>query len=395
MIVQEKAVQAQALLSETGLDCWMTFGRESGIHPDPGIDMIIGLDITWISAFLFMKDGRRVAIVGRYDVSNIQSTGVFQEVLSYDEGIRPLLLATLARLDPRQIGLNFCTDDSTADGLTHGMWVLLNNLLRESPFAARLTSAAPLLAKLRARKSPSEIERIKKAVQTTEEIVKLTSEIIRPGLSELQIADFIHDQFRARGLPSAWDWAACPIVNSGPASIAGHGKPQASIFVEPGHLVHIDLGVKQDGYCSDLQRMWYILRPGETGPPESVQRGFDTVLRAIDAGAAVLKPGVRGFEVDAAARRVVVDAGYEEFKHAFGHGLGRAVHDGGTMLGPHWEKYGKTPDGIIEPGNVFTLELGVNTEAGYIGLEEDVLVTPNGCEVLSSFQRELKLIKNS
>jgi Xaa-Pro aminopeptidase len=68
------------------------------------------------------------------------------------------------------------------------------------------------------------------------------------------------------------------------------------------------------------------------------------------------------------------------------------VHDGGTMLGPRWEKYGKTPEGIVEPGNVFTLELGVPTDAGYIGLEEDVLVTEQGCSFLSSFQRELMLI---
>jgi len=156
--------------------------------------------------------------------------------------------------------------------------------------------------------------------------------------------------------------------------------------------VHIDLGVRQEGFCSDLQRMWYVRRPGETAPPANVQRGFATVIRAIDAGAGVLKPGVRGFEVDAAARKVIADAGYEDFKHGFGHGLGRAVHDGGTMLGPRWEKYGKSPEGVIEPGNVFTVELGVTTEAGYIGMEEDVLVTETGCTYLSSPQRELMLI---
>ena len=149
--------------------------------------------------------------------------------------------------------------------------------------------------------------------------------------------------------------------------------------------------MKHEGYCSDLQRMWYVRRPGESKPPESVRRAFATVRGAIEAGAAALKPGVHGYQVDAAARRVVVDAGYPEFKHGLGHGLGRAVHDGGTMLGPRWEKYGKTPEGVVEPGNVFTLELGVPTDAGYIGLEEDVLVTEQGCSFLSSFQQELML----
>jgi Xaa-Pro aminopeptidase len=138
--------------------------------------------------------------------------------------------------------------------------------------------------------------------------------------------------------------------------------------------------------------MWYVRRPGESAPPPIVQRAFDTVLQAIDAGAAALRPGARGWEVDEIAREVIVDAGYEEYKHAFGHGLGRACHDGGTLLGPRWPRYGTTPDGVVEAGNVYTLELGVMTEAGYVGVEEDVLVTEEGCEFLSKRQRELMLI---
>jgi Xaa-Pro aminopeptidase len=391
MLLHEKADQAQALLRETGLDCWLTFVRESGIHPDPGIDLVVGTDVTWNSAFFFHRDGRRVAIVGRYDAGNIRATGVFPEIISYDVGIREPLLEVLRRLDPAAIGLNYSTDNYTADGLTHGMWLLLCELLRDTPYVSRLTSAAPLLAKLRGRKTAAEVERIRGAIVNTEEVVQVIGGQIRPGLAETDVARMVHDEFRRRGLETAWIPEACPIVNSGPHSEPGHGKPSPDIRIEPGHLVHIDLGVKQDGYCSDLQRMWYVRRPGEDGPPESVRRAFATVIRAIEAGAAVLRPGVRGHEVDAAARRVIVEAGHQEFKHALGHGLGRAVHDGGTLLGPRWEKYGTTPEGVVEAGNVFTLELGVATEAGYIGIEEDVLVTEDGCRFLSSFQRELML----
>ncbi len=391
-LLHEKADQAQALLQETGLECWMTFVKETGIRPDPGVDLVVGTDVTWISAFLFAKGGQRIALVGRFDVANIKALDVFSEVLGYDESIRQPLVAALKRLDPQQIGLNYSTDNPTADGLTHGMWLTLNELLRDTPYAGRLTSAAPLLAKLRGRKSPTEVARMRGAIQSTEAIVDLVAKQIRPGVSETELAGFVHEQFRTRGLASAWEWESCPIVNIGPGSEAGHGKPQANIRLGPGQLVHIDLGVKQEGYCSDLQRMWYVRRPGESAAPESVRRAFATVLQAIEAGAAMLKPGVCGHQVDAAARKVVVDAGYPEFKHGLGHGLGRAVHDGGTMLGPRWEKYGKTPEGIVEPGNVFTLELGVPTDAGYIGLEEDVLVTEQGCSFLSSFQRELMLI---
>jgi Xaa-Pro aminopeptidase len=248
------------------------------------------------------------------------------------------------------------------------------------------------LARLRGRKSSAEVERIRRAVAVTEQVVDLLTPRVRPGPSERDLAAFAQARFADLGVTPAWAAEGCPIVNSGPASDLGHSHPSATIRVEPGHLVHVDLGVRRDGYCSDLQRMWYVRRPGETAPPADVQRTFDTVVRAIDAGAAALRPGMRGFEVDAAARQVVVDSGYPEFKHGLGHSLGRAVHDGGTMLGPRWPCYGRNPEGVVEAGNVFTLELGLPTTAGVVGLEEDVLVTADGCEFLSNRQRDLWLV---
>lgn len=392
MLLQEKADQVQTLLAETGLDCWLTFVRETSVRPDPGVELVVGCDVTWDSAFIFGRNGERIAIAGRYDTASIRSQGVFGEVIGYDEGISEPLLGVLRRLDPQTIGLNYSTDNTTADGLTHGMWLLLIDILRDTPFANRLTSAAPLLSKLRARKSPAEIERIREAIAITQEIVAFTGEQIRTGMAETEIGDFIHQQFRSRGLPSAWSWDGCPIVNSGPESEPGHGAPRPDLFVQPGHLVHVDLGVQYDGYCSDLQRMWYVRRPGEDRAPPEVERAFATVIQAIEASAAALKPGVQGYQVDQIAREVIVDAGYEEYRHALGHGLGRACHDGGTLLGPRWERYGTTPEGIVEAGNVFTLELGLFTSAGYVGIEEDVLVTDSGCVFLSTFQRELMLI---
>jgi Xaa-Pro aminopeptidase len=388
MLLREKADQAEALLHETGLGCWLILTRETGMHPDPGAELVVGADVVRNSAFLFGAGGQRIAIAANFDTTGIRGTGVFREVIGYDDDVRTPLLAALGRIDPSTIGLNYSTDDVTADGLTHGQWLLLGELLRGTPYADRLTSAAPLLSRLRGRKSPEEQRRVRGAVAVTEEIVALITSQLRPGISECQIADFVHEEFRNRGLPPAWAAEACPIVNTGPASEPGHAAPRDDLHVEPGHLVHIDLGVRLDGYCSDMQRTWYIRKPGETAPPENVCRAFKTVVAAIDAGAAVLRPGVRGHVVDAAARRVVVEAGYPEFKHGLGHGLGRAVHDGGTMLGPRWACYGRMTDGVVEAGNVFTLELGVMTEAGFVGLEEDVLVTADGCEFLSTPQRE-------
>lgn len=89
------------------------------------------------------------------------------------------------------------------------------------------------------------------------------------------------------------------------------------------------------------------------------------MVRAIEAGAATLRPGVKGFEVDAAARKVVVEAGYPEFKHGLGHGLGWAVHDGGTLLGPRWPCCGRNTEAVVEAANVFTLELGCRPARGW------------------------------
>jgi Xaa-Pro aminopeptidase len=392
-ILHEKADQAAALLRELGLDAWMTFVRETATHPDPGVELVVGVDLTWVSALLLTARGDRVAVVGRMDVSNVQARGVFGEVIGYDQDVRAPLRDVLSRLDPQTIALNYSPDDHTADGLTLGMYRLLaDDLLADTPLAARLTTAAPLLARLRGRKTATEVACLRGAIAETEAIVSRLGGLIRPGLSEREIAGAVHEQLRVRGLAPAWPAESCPLVNTGPHSEPGHSLPRDDLRVEPGHLVHIDLGVRRDGYCSDLQRMWYVRRTGETEPPESVRKGFATVLRAIESAAAVLKPGVRGWEVDSAARRVVVEAGYPEYRHGTGHSLGRAVHDGGTMLGPPWPKYGATTERQVEPGNVFTLELGVMTEAGYIGLEEDVLVTDGGCEFLSTPQRELWLI---
>ncbi|MHA2348481.1 MAG: M24 family metallopeptidase, partial [Candidatus Thorarchaeota archaeon] len=84
------------------------------------------------------------------------------------------------------------------------------------------------------------------------------------------------------------------------------------------------------------------------------------------------------------------ERGFEEYQHALGHQLGRHAHDGGTLLGPLWDRYGDTPKGEVEKGNVFTLELYVTTkDFGQVSLEEDIVVTDSGCKFLSKPQRDL------
>ena len=210
-------------------------------------------------------------------------------------------------------------------------------------------------------------------------------------MTEIEVSRYMHNRILEEKVTEAWDYEDCPAVNSGPVSVVGHAGP-TEIVLERGHLVHFDFGVKQDDYCADIQRMVYLLKPGETTAPEPVQRAFQTVVQAIREAVKAMRPGVIGAEIDQIARSSITRAGYPEYMYGTGHGLGRAAHDGGTLLGPHWEKYGNLPDQALEAGQVYTVEPGVPVPGyGYVGLEEDVLVTETGAEMLSGGQKELIL----
>ncbi len=391
-IVNEKLRQADALLKEQQIDAWLVFVRETSLTPDPCLDLVVGLDMTWQSAFIVSRTGQRVAIVGRFDAENVRAIGGYTEVISYDQSIRPGLRDVITRLQPQTIAVNYSPSDPSADGLTHGLWLTLQETFADTPYAGRFVSAERFVAALRGRKSAVEVERIRAAIRVTERLFARVSNGLKPGQTEHQIANRVHTARAALKLDTAWDMPYCPIVNAGPDSPAGHGAP-GRFKTARGQLLHIDFGVKQHGFCSDLQRMWYFPQRGAAHAPDEVLRAWDACWAAMDAGAAALKPGAPGWEVDAAARATLVQAGYPEYQHAFGHGLGRVAHDGSTLLGPRWDRYGQSPYSVVEAGNVFTLELGVAVPGrGYIGLEEDVLVTKKGVEWLSRPQRKLWVV---
>jgi len=273
------------------------------------------------------------------------------------------------------------------------MYEMLLGYLDGTPYADRLVSAEPIINALRGRKTQTEIERIRKAVEITDEIYRKTFEHVRVGMTEKDVAAYMHVQMAEAGVGFAWPRESDPAVNSGPESPVGHSGP-TDIKVEPGHILHWDFGVKDEDYCSDIQRVAYVLREGETDAPSEVQRGFEIVRQAIEKARAAMKPGVTGAEIDIIAREIVTGAGYPEYKHALGHQLGRVAHDGGALLGPLWEKYGDSPKLKLEVGQVYTIEPGLAVPGyGHIGLEEDVVMTEDGAEYLGEPQLELALLK--
>ena len=392
MLIHEKLDQATEILREQDVDLWLTLVRETLLTKDPCLDLIAGTYCAWQSAFLVSANGERIAVVGRFDAPNLRELGAYGEVVGYDKSIAPPLLEAIERLDPRSIALNYSASDPASDGLTHGLWLTLQETLAGTAYADRLVSSEAIVNALRGRKSPEEVRRIRAAVADTEEIFERVTATIEPGQSELEIAAVMHDEVAKRGLGYAWGEDHCPAVNAGPDKDIGHSAP-SELRLQRGQLLHVDFGVSRDDYTSDLQRVWYALDEGESEPPADVVRAWDALWAAVDAGVAVLEPGAVGADVDAAARQTLVAAGFPEPMYALGHQLGRAAHDGGTLLGPRWDRYGTAPDGVIEDGNVFTLEYGTAVPGrGYIGLEEDVLVTSAGVEWLSTPQRELWLV---
>lgn len=393
-LMQEKVNQAIEILKNQQIDLWLTFVRETSGVRDPMLDFLIGPnDLTWPSALILSGKGEKIAIVGNLEKESVSRNNVFDTIIGYDTAVSGPLRETITRLDPEKIAVNTSRNNVHADGLTHAMYEILRDYLKETPYADRLVSAEPVINAMRGRKTPEELDRIRRAIEITEEIYKKTFDFIRVGMTEIEIGEYMHRLADEYQVGLAWPAENCPAVNSGPNSPIGHNGP-TDIKVEPGHVIHFDFGVKYKDYCSDIQRLVYVLRDGETEAPPEVQRGFITIRTAIEKSREAMKPGATGNSIDVIARDILVDAGYPEYQHALGHQLGRVAHDGGALLGPLWEKYGDDPKQELEAGQVFTIEPGLAVpKYGYVALEEDVVMTENGAEYIGEPQRELILIK--
>ena len=392
-LLKEKIEQAVKILNEKDIDMWLTFIRESSTLADPIIEMIVGSNFTWQSAFIINKDGDTTAIVGSLELDNIKTKGLYKNVTGYLKSIKEPLVEHIKSKNPKNIAINFSKNSELADGLTHGLYLVLLDHLKGTGFENKLISAEEIIASLRGRKSPAELSIMRSAVKETLKIFDEVGNFIKPGVSEIEIADYIKALAKVDGYELAWDEDHCPAVFTGPDTQGPHSGPTERI-VEKGHLVNIDFGIKYNGYCSDLQRTWYVLRNDEDKAPEEVEKGFNVIKEAIQKVADHLKPGVQGCEMDDIARNYITEKGYDEYPHGLGHQVGRHVHDGGCGLFPRWEKYGNTPFMKVEQAQVYTIEPRLTVDGyGTATLEEEVFVTNEGCEFISKPQRQLMLIK--
>ncbi len=231
-----------------------------------------------------------------------------------------------------------------------------------------------LVDRLRAVKDASEIERIRDAARVGSEVMEETIRLIRPGVTELDLAAEIGYRMRRKGA-SGESFEA--IVAAGPRSALPHARPTAR-QIGKNELVVLDLGAILRRYCSDLTRTVYVGRV-----PSRVRRWYQAVLEAQAAGRDAVRPGVTAGAVDAATRAVLQRKGLGRyFVHSTGHGIGLEIHEN-----PRLARGQKT---LLETGNVVTLEPGVYVEGvGGIRIEDDAVVTPRGAEILTTAPREL------
>ncbi len=391
-LIQEKLEQAKLILREFGVDCWLTFVRESSLNGDPTLAYLVNSNLTWHSALIVTAAGKTKAIVGSLDKAAVDDLHAYDSVEGYIKSFKEPLQKFLTEQNPRLIAINYSVGSEVCDGLTHGMYLTLQDVLGEIGMTDRLTSSEKIISALRQRKTEDEISAMKEAIRFTLDIYRDVTGQIKAGVTEKQLAAWMQERVRRMGVGFAWDEGTCPSVFTGPDTAGAHYGPTDRI-VQEGHVINMDFGLRVNGYCSDLQRTWYVKRRGESRAPEEVMRGFHAIRKSIEDARKTMRPGVQGIEVDNAARSVITGAGYEEFPHALGHQVGRFAHDGTALLGPAWEKYAGKPFEPLETGMVFTLEPRLTVPGyGVVTIEEMVQVTPDGAKYLSSPQEELILV---
>jgi len=226
---------------------------------------------------------------------------------------------------------------------------------------------------MRVIKDEHELEKLRKAAELADYAIEVGCKEIAEGKTEMEIVTAIESAIQEKGCKMSFETT----VLSGPKTASPHGIP-GSRKIEKGDMVLFDLGVNYDGYCSDITR---TVAFGE--PSEAQKEIYHTVLAANTNAIAAVKPGVRAMELDKIARDTITDAGFGEyFTHRLGHGLGISVHEFPSVTG--------TNELIMEEGMVFTIEPGIyKSDVTGVRIEDDVVVTKDGVEVLTKFHKEL------
>lgn len=274
-------------------------------------------------------------------------------------------LATSSLLKPKRLKLGF-----ESNHLSCGTYRKLKTLLPD----CLLVSTENLVESISIKKDQNEIDRIKKAVRITDQVFSEILDFIKPKVKEQDIATEIEYRFKRYGSTTPLYET---IVASGKRSALPHGVA-SSKKIEKGDLVTLDMGAVYDGYTADLTRTVVV---GKANKRQ--KKVYNIVLRAQKQAINKVKPRMRACDLDKVARGVIKRAGYDKyFGHGLGHGIGVVIHDN-PAINPRNQQ-------LLEPGMVITIEPGIYIPNwGGVRIEDDVLVTKRGCEVLTKAEKNL------
>ncbi len=246
--------------------------------------------------------------------------------------------------------------------------------IRKAARPTRLVNAPPLVNGMRLRKDKVELKVMDRAIRVAEEAFRAMRRSIRIGQTEIELAARLEYEMARRGSTSP---AFPSIVAEGANGALPHAVP-GKRKVRKGSAILFDWGATVGFYRSDLTRMVFV----GTIPPK-FRKIYGIVLEAQEKAIQAVRPGERMCDVDAVARNHIAGAGYgKQFGHGLGHGLGLDVHEAPSLS---WRS-----DQKLEPGMVVTVEPGIYLPGtGGVRIEDDVLVTPTGCRVLSRFPKDI------
>jgi Xaa-Pro aminopeptidase len=316
------------------------------------------------------------------------------EIVAVDRTYDETLTALIKRLTPRRLGveggylpLNRANDLArSVDGVLEAGsgGGLADRGVKTPPETLSLIPTDGLVERLRIVKDAHEIEMLRKGGQLLSRVAADVLGEIKSGMSEQEFAARIDWRIKTAGFERC---SFETIVASGPNAALPHAHAGERVM-QDGDLVVLDFGGVYGGYCVDLTRTVAL------GPPDSeMLRVYGAVLEAQKAAIVAVKPGVLAGDIDAAARETLGRHNLAEaFGHSTGHGLGVEIHET-PRIGPRREATGTAPappDVAIEPGMVFTIEPGAYLPGwGGVRIEDDVLVTSDGVEVLTSVPTSL------
>lgn len=249
--------------------------------------------------------------------------------------------------------------------------------LMERKAASAFVLASDAVDDARANKDAAERDAMRAASRTNDAAMAQFRTLVRVGISEAEVAGQLENIYRNLG---AQGFSFSPIVSFGANAANPHHEPD-NTRLATGDVVLFDVGCRQDEYCADMTRTFFF---GEL--TEKQREVYETVRRANEAACALAAPGVRFCDLDKAARDVIEEAGFGPyFTHRLGHQIGLDVHEPGDVSATH--------DAPLQPGMVFSIEPGIYLPGEFgVRIEDLVLVTEDGCEVLNSYPHEIETL---